>query len=83
MKYNSATGKYEIEIETGRKNVGITLCTDTNYGNQRFYGDADEETQANFSWKDDFGHQQLVIKNKGEYLVAVDPGTMVWSVTAQ
>lgn len=83
MKYNSATGKYEIEIETGRKNVGITLCTDTNYGNQRHWDHADAKTQANFNWKDDFGNKQLIIKNAGKYLVAIDPATLVWSVTAE
>ena len=83
MKYNSATGKYEIEIETGRKNVGITLCTDTNYGNQRHWDHADAKTQANFNWKDDFGNKQLVIKNAGKYLVAIDPATLVWFVTAE
>lgn len=83
MVYNSNTSKYEIEIETNRKNVGITLCTDSNYGNQRHWDHADADTQANFSWKDDFGNKQLVIKNAGTYLVAVDPASLVWSVTAE
>ena len=76
-------GVYEIEVTTGIKNVGITLCTNDSYANQKFWDDATDDTQANFGWKDDFGHKQLVLKKPGTYMVSVDSVAKTWSVKAK
>ncbi len=83
MTFNAASGLYETTITTGRKNVGISVCTDANYSNQLDWDKSDAATQAAFTWKDDFGNKQLVIKKPGTYKVTVDGTNKVWTVTAQ
>lgn len=83
MTYNASSGLYELDITTGRKNVGISVCTDANYSNQLNWDKADEATQASFSWKEDFGNKQLVIKKAGDYKVTVDGVNKTWTVTAK
>ncbi len=86
MTYNAGTGLYEIEITTNRKNVGISVCKDANYGGQLNWDKSDEATQAAFTWREDYGNKQLVIKKKGTYLVTVDnsnPESPSWTVTAK
>lgn len=83
LTYNASTGLYEITITTGRKNVGISVCQDANYSGQLNWDKADAATQAAFSWKDDYGNKQLVIKNAGDYKITVNNTEKVWTVTAQ
>ena len=87
MTFNTATGLFELEVTTNRKNVGITVCKSASYDGQLHWDNSDAATQSAFNWRNDYCHKQLVIKKAGTYLVTVkdtgDTSTDSWSVTAK
>ena len=85
MTYNSSTAKHEITLETTKKNQRFEITKGASYSIEYMATAADADTQTAFAKTADngYGSQQTVLPKAGKYLIAFDPATETYSVTAK
>ena len=88
MTYNSSTGKYEIEIETEKKNQRFEITKGASYSieymaDAKGVCSADDDTLAAFPKVLDngYGSMQTVMPKPSTYVVTFDPTTEKYNLS--